>query len=163
MILGNLEEVFSSMFNDSACEVEEVKSQGFETHRPPAFGQGFSFADREDVGGEGIESPPEGLDKEAFRGEHPCCQITLNNIINLLNRSAAFSLPAEQSLPIPAHHVGEDGKVVLGLSILKEFSLGRTVSDGEVAVGFHPSFREDFEGKIRPQPTPFVQQSSPFY
>ena len=91
----NLKEESSPMFNDSSCDTEQMKSQGFEASRPPGDGQGFSFHDGDNIICEKVESPPRCIGKESFRRENPTCEIIFEDIMHLFHASASFSLPLE--------------------------------------------------------------------
>ena len=91
----NLKEESSSVFNDFSCDTEQMESQGFQASRPPGDGQGFSFHDRDNIISEEVEPPPSCIGKESFRGENAACEIILEDIMDLLDTSASFSLPLE--------------------------------------------------------------------
>ena len=91
----NLKEESPSVFNDSSCDTEQMKSQGFEASRPPGDGQGLSFHDGDNIISEKVEPPPRCIGKESFRRENPACEIILEDIMNFLHTSASFSLPLE--------------------------------------------------------------------
>jgi hypothetical protein len=126
MMFRDLKEEPPSMFNDSSCDTEKMKSQGFETDGPPGLRQCLSLHYREDIVSHDIESPPGRISKESFGRQYPCRQVIFEDIVNLFDRPTAFPLPPEQSLSIPTPHIGHDGKVVIGIPVLKEFSLDRS-------------------------------------
>src|SRR4030042_3555305 len=137
MVFCNFQKEPSSMFNDSSGDAGQMVSEGFKTDRPPKWRQGFSFHDGQDIVGEQIESPPSRIGKESFSRHNPGSQIIFEDIVDLLHGSASFPLPPQQSLPVPAPYIGNYSKVVIGISILKEFSLGRPNTDGQIAIRFH--------------------------
>jgi hypothetical protein len=123
MLVPNLQKEPSSMVNDSSSDAEQMIPERFKTNRPPGRRQGFPLHHGEDIVGEGIEPPPSGIGKESFGRHHASCQVIFEDIVNLFHRPTAFSLPLQQSLSIPTPHVGDDGKIVIGVAVRKEFSL----------------------------------------
>lgn len=140
MILCNFQKEPSSVFNDSCSDAKKMKSQGFKSNGPPGWRQGFSFHDGQDVVGEQIEPPPSRIGKESFSGHDPSSQVIFEDIVDLLHGSASLSLPPQQSLPVPTPYVRNHSKVVIGISIPKEFSLGRPNTDGQIPIRFHSLF-----------------------
>lgn len=135
-MLGDFEKEPSSVSNAPSSDTNEMESQGFEASGPSGFGQCFSFHHREDVISHRIEAPPGRIGKEAFRGQYPSGQIILQDIMNLFHHSTSFPLPPKQSLPIPTPYVGDHGKMVVRVSVPKEFSLQRSNADGQVSIRF---------------------------
>ena len=128
------------MFNDSSCDTEEMESEGFETSGPPGGRQGLSLHHRQDIVGHDIEPPPSGIGKESFGRQHPSCEIIFEDIMNFFDRPTSFSLPPNKLLSIPTPHIGHHGKVVIGVPILEEFSLGGSDADRQVSIRFHVLF-----------------------
>jgi len=146
MIGYDLKEETSSMVNNSPRDAKQMISERFKTNRPPGRRQRFPLHHGEDIVGEGIESPPSGIGKESFRWHHPSGEIIFEDIMDFFYRSTAFSLPPEQSLSVPTPDIGDDGKVMIGRPILKEFSLSRSDTNRQVPIGFHPFFSRRLAG-----------------
>lgn len=119
LMLSDFQEEPSSMCNGPCSDLEEMESQDPQASRPPGLGQCFPCHHREAIAGEDVESPPGRISKEALRREDTSCQIIFEDIVDFFYGLTSFSLPLQQSLPIPAPHVGEYGKIVIKVSVPK--------------------------------------------
>ena len=118
----------------------------------------FSLHDGQDVISHNIESPPGHIGIEPFGRQHSTGEVILQDIMNLFHSPTAFSLPLQQPFSIPTPHVRDDGKIVIRISVSKEFPLGRTNPNRQVSIRQASSFcgEKVCWGQTRPLPTAFV-------